>query len=73
MEFLKGDEFLVERLVISFNLTATSWVVRPAGDQFYIVFLCFSFEEFGDELFPIIEINLTRDSSGTECPAESID
>jgi hypothetical protein len=73
VEFLKGDEFLVERLVISFDLPATSRVARPAEDQFDIMFLCFSFEEFGDELFSIIEINLTRDSSGTGCPVESID
>ena len=73
MEFLRGDEFLVERLVISFDLPAASRVIRPAEDEFDIVFLCFSFEDFGDELFPIVEINLTRDSSGTECPAENID
>ena len=72
-ELLEGDEFLVECLVIAFDLPATSQVVRPAEDQFDTLVLCFSFKDFEDELFPIIEINLTRDSSCTECPAESID
>jgi hypothetical protein len=72
-ELHEGDKFLVERLMISFDLAATSRIVRPAEDQFDTVFLCFSFEDFGDKLFSIIEINFTRDSSGTECPAESID
>jgi hypothetical protein len=37
------------------------------------VFLCFSFEDFGNKRFSIIEVNFTRDSSGTERPAKSVD
>jgi len=73
VELLEGDEFLVESLVISFDLVSTSRVVRPAEDQFDTVFLCFSFEDFGDKLFPIIEVNFTRDSSGAECPLQGVD
>ena len=73
MEFLKGDKFLVESLVIPLDLPTATRVVRPVEDQFDAVFLCFSFEDFRDELFSIIEVNLTRDSSGSERPAKSVD
>ncbi len=73
MEVLEGDEFLEERLVIPFDLATTAWIVRSAEDQFNTVFLRFSFEDFGDELFSIIEVNFTRDSSGTKCPLQGVD
>jgi hypothetical protein len=72
-ELLEGDEFLVESLVIALDLATTAWIIRPTEDQFDSLFLRFSFEDLGDELFTIIEVNFTRDSSGAECPAESID
>ena len=73
MEVLEGDEFLIERLVIPFDLATTAGIVRPAEDQFDTVFLCFGFKEFGDELFSIIKVNFTRDSSGTKCPLQGVD
>ena len=72
MKLLEGDKFLVESLVIAFDLAATLWVVWSTKDQFDSVFLGFSFEDFGDKLFSIIEINFARDPSGAECPTESI-
>ena len=72
-KLFESYKFLVESLVITFDLAATFWVVWSAKDQFDSVFLCFSFENFGDKLFSIIDINFTWDSSGAECPAESID
>ena len=59
--------------MIPFDLTATTWVVWPAEDQFDTVFLHFSFEALGDELFSIIDVNFTRDSSGAECPLQGVD
>jgi hypothetical protein len=60
MESLEGDKFLVEQLMISFDLASISRIVLPAEDQFDTVFRCFSFEDLGDELFSIIEINSRR-------------
>jgi hypothetical protein len=71
-KIFEGDKFLVESLVIAFDLTATFWVVWSAEDQFDSVFLRFSFEDFGDKLFSIIEVNFTRDSSGAERSAKSV-
>ena len=59
--------------MIAFDLTATFRVVRSAEDQLDPIFMCFSFEDFGDKLFSIIEIDFTRDSSDSECPAKSVD
>jgi len=53
VKHLEGDEFLVKCLVIAFDLAATFRVVWSAEDQFDPIFLCFSFEDFGDKLFPI--------------------
>ena len=58
--------------MIAFDLTATFRVVRSAEDQFDPVFLPLSFEDFGDKLFSIIEIDFTWDSSDAECPAKSV-
>ena len=66
-EFLETDQFLVKRLVIPFDLTAATWVVWPAEDQFNTVFLSFRFERFSDKLFPIIDVDFSWDSSITEC------
>jgi hypothetical protein len=44
-----------------------------AEDQFDIVFLRFRFEDFGDELFSIIEINFTRNSAVAESPTRKVD
>jgi hypothetical protein len=63
----------VESLGISFNFPAAARVIRPAKDEFDTMDLCFSFECFWTNCFPIIEVNFTRDSSGTECPLESVD
>jgi len=71
-EFLEGNEFPVERLVIQFDLTSATRVVWPAEDQFDTVFLSFSFEHFGDELFSIIDIDLSRDPTITECSLQGI-
>jgi hypothetical protein len=68
MKSLEGDEFPVECFVIVANLTSSAWVIGSAEDQFDTVFLRFCFEQFRDELFTIIEINFTRDSSDSECP-----
>ena len=72
-ELFERDEFLVESLVIAFDLTTATWIVWPTEDQFDTEFLSFRFEHFGDKLFSIIEIDFTRNSSGAECPSESID
>jgi hypothetical protein len=48
--------------VIPFDLAVSTWVIGPAEDQFDTVFLCFSFEDFRDELFPVIDMNrIVRD------------
>ena len=73
MEHLEGNEFLVESPMIAFDLATTSRIVRPTEDKFNSMFLRFSFEDFGDELFSIIEIDFTRNSSGAKCPSKSID
>jgi hypothetical protein len=59
--------------VIAFDLATTAWIVWPAEDQFDTVFLRFRFEDFGDKLFSVIEVNFTRDSSGAERPAKGVD
>ena len=66
-EFLEGDEFPIESLVIPFDLTAATRVIWPAEDQFNTVFLRFRFERFSDKLFPIIDVDFSWDSSITEC------
>jgi hypothetical protein len=71
-KFLKGDEFPIESLVIPFDLTASAWVIGPAEDQFDTVFLSFRFERFSDKLFPIIDVDLTGNPSGAECPLYGI-
>ena len=73
MEHLDGDEFLVECPMIAFDLATTTRIVWPTEDQFDSVFLCFIFEDLGNELFSIIEINFTRNSSVAKCPTKSID
>ena len=72
MKHLEGDKFLVKCLVIAFDLAATFRVVRPAENQFDPVFMCFSFEDFEDKLFSIIEIDFTRKLSVAECPVKSV-
>jgi len=67
-EFLEGDEFPIESLVIPFDLTAATRVIWPAEDQFNTVFLRFRFERFSDKLFPIIDIDLPGNPSDAECP-----
>jgi len=73
MEFLEDDKFPVECLVVSFDLTPATGMIGPAEDQFDTVFLSFSFEQFRDELFTIIDVDLSGDSAGTECPLQGID
>ena len=73
MELLEGYEFQVESPMIAFDLAATSRIVRTTEDKFNSIFLCFSFEDLDDELFSIIEINFTRNSSVAKCPTKSID
>lgn len=72
-EFLEDDELPVERFVISFNLATATRVVRPAEDQLDAVFFGFCFEQFRNELFPVIEINLAWNPAGTKSPLEGID
>jgi hypothetical protein len=45
---------------MAFDLASTTRIVRAAEDQFDSVFLHFNFEDPGDELFSVIEINFTR-------------
>jgi hypothetical protein len=59
--------------VISFNLAAAARVIRFSKDEFDAVFFGFSFEQLRDELFPIIEINLSWDPTFSESPLESVD
>lgn len=59
--------------MISFNLAAAARVIRFSKDEFDAVFFGFSFEQLRDELFPIIEINLSWDPTFSESPLESID
>ena len=73
MELLEGNEYLVEGLVIAFDLATTTQIVRPTEDQFNSGFLCFIFKDLGDELFLIIEVNFKRNSSGAKSPSKSID
>ena len=72
-EFLEGDEFPIESLVIPFDLTAATRVIWPAEDQFNTVFLSFRFERFSDKLFPIIDVDLPGNPSGAECPLYGVD
>ena len=72
-KLLEDDKFLVESLVIAFDLATATRIVRPTEDQFDSVFMCFIFEDLGNELFSIIEINFTRNSSVAKCPTKSID
>lgn len=72
-KFLEDDEFSVESLVISFDLAAAARVIRSAEDEFDTVLLSLRFEQLRDELFPVIEIDLSWDPAFSECPLESID
>ena len=72
-EFLETDQFLVKRLVIPFDLTAATWIVWPAEDQFNTVFLSFCIESFSDKLFPIIDLDFAWVFSITECPLQGVD
>jgi hypothetical protein len=72
LEIFEGNEFPVERLVIPFDLTSAKRVVWPAEDKFDTVFLSFGFEHFGDELFSIIDIDLSRDPTIMECLLQGI-
>jgi len=72
-EFLEGDGFAVESLVVSFNFPTAAWMIGTAEDEFDTVILCFSVECFLDKLLPIIVVNFTRNSSCTECSRESVD
>ena len=72
-EFLEGYEFPIESLVIPLDLTAATWVIWPAEDQSYTVFLSFRFECFSDKLFPTIDVDLPGNPSGAECPLYGID
>ncbi len=73
MKFFEVDEFPVECLVISFNLTAAARVIRFAKDKFDAVLFCFLFEQPRDKLFPIIEIDLPGNPAFSESPLESFD
>ena len=59
--------------MIAFDFATATLIVWPTEDQFDTLFLCFSFEDFRDKLFSIIEVNFTLDSSGAKRPAKSID
>ena len=59
--------------MVSFDLTAAARVIGPAEDQFDAVFMSFCFEQFLDELFPIIDIDLSGYPTGTKCPLQGID
>jgi hypothetical protein len=45
-EYLEGNKFPVESLVVSFYLATAARVIRPAKDEFNAMLLCFSFECF---------------------------
>ena len=72
MELLEGYEFLIESLVIAFDLATTTRIVWPAENQVDPVFMRFSFKTLGDESFSFIDINFTWDSFETECPVKSV-
>lgn len=59
--------------MIPFNFSAAARVVRFAEYQFDAVYFRFRFEFFRDELLSIIEIDLSGDSSFSECPLQGID
>ena len=73
MKFLKGDEFPIECLVISFNFAAAARVIRFSKDEFDAVFFSFSFKQLRDKLFRVVEINLSWDPAFSESPLKSID
>jgi hypothetical protein len=52
-KLLEDDKFLVESLVIAFDLTTATRIVWPTEDQFDSLFLSFRFERFGDKCFPL--------------------
>jgi hypothetical protein len=59
--------------VIAFDLATTMLIVRPFEEQFDYGFLWFSFENLGDKLVSIIEVNFTWDSSEAEYPMKRVD
>jgi len=73
MKIFEGDKFPVKGFVMAFNLAPATQVIGSPEDRFDTVFLRFRFEDFSDKLFCIIEINFTRESSGAEGPAKSVD
>ena len=60
-------------LVIAFYLASALWIVWFAIDEFNLVFPGFLFEFFGDELFTIVQIDLSGGSAFSQSPLKRID
>jgi len=49
--------------VVALDLTSSSWMIRPTEDEFDAISGELGFEFLGDELFTVVEIHLSWDSS----------
>ncbi len=73
LELFKGDELSVECFVIALDFATSSRIVRFAEDEFDSEAFRFGFEQFGDELFAIVEIDFTRNASFAKSPLQCVD
>ena len=59
--------------MIAFNLAPSLWVMWFAIDEFDLVFPCFFFEFFGDELFAVVQVDLSGGSAFSQSPLKRVD